>query len=99
MEEQSVGRLLLEDIETNIAFIELLGLAAAIVIAVIGAVLAARAAALLSEARFLFWRMHEIEKNVKTNSGQTERWRALRNAARRQKATQTRRRGRYRSVV
>ncbi len=99
MEEQSVSGLFLEDIEANIAFFQLFGFAAAIVIVLIGAVLAARAGAMLSEARLLYWRMDEIEKSVSARLHRGERWPGLRKTAPRRKAAHTRQRGRSRAVV
>lgn len=90
MEEQTARQLFLEDFQANVAAFLLFGFVFSAVVATIGAVLAARANALLGEARHLYWRMHEIEKTAGERSHQRHRWPALRNTQPRRKVARAR---------
>ncbi|MEM9014860.1 MAG: hypothetical protein AAGB02_07105 [Pseudomonadota bacterium] len=69
MDGNEVGQLLLQDIQNNLAVLQTVGLLASVVIATVGAVLAARAGAMLGEARHLYWRMRDAEKAISQKSG------------------------------
>jgi hypothetical protein len=60
--ETDVASLLAEDVQANFATIQLVVLGVSILIAVTGAILAARASAYLGEARELYARAHQLEK-------------------------------------
>ena len=62
--ETDVASLLAEDIQTNFATIQFVVLGVSILIAITGAVLAARAAAYLGEARELYARAQQLEKTI-----------------------------------
>lgn len=73
MQEQTVAAVLASDIKSNLAFLEAGAFLATMVLALIGAFLAARAYAALSEARILFWRSSEIAQALSGAQGRPPR--------------------------
>ena len=95
MEGQSVGELLVSDIDANATYFLFAGFVASALIAALGAVLAARAAAMLAETRELYWRMHEKAPSGRPSKGGAPRWTARGKAApKRKKGARAPRNGR-----
>ena len=71
MEAINAGERLAQDIQANFAIFQTTSLIATLVIALIAAVLAARAGNMLSEARQLYWRTREAEKSMQKSMQET----------------------------
>jgi len=69
MEEQEVAARLVSDIEANMTWLQLGGVAVTVTLAVIGIVLAMRAYAVLSEARALYWKASALSDAAKNAGG------------------------------
>ncbi len=77
MEPINAGEQLAQDIQANFALFQTTSLIATVIIALIAAVLAARAGNMLNEARFLYWRMREVEKQILKGDGSATQNRAM----------------------
>lgn len=94
MEEQDVAVRLAQDVEANMAFFQLGGIAAGLALAVIGAVLSMRAYTVLSEARALYWQASALAAEaLGESSGRSARAAAIRAAGSKKKIKSNRIRG------
>ncbi len=69
MENQEAAALLMQDVETNLAALQLAGVAATLALALIGVVLSMRAYAVLAEARSLYWQASKLFTDVSGGGG------------------------------
>ncbi len=94
MEEQDVAARLAQDVEANMAYLQIGGLAATLALAVIGVVLSMRAYAVLSEARALYWQASALASEaLSEGSGRSARAAAIRSAGSKKKIKSNRIRG------
>jgi len=65
MEEATVAATLVNDIQSNLAVLQIAGFAVTTILAMIGIFLASRAYAILNDARTLYWRSNQIRETAR----------------------------------
>jgi len=94
MEEQEVAARLVSDIEANMTWLQLGGITAAAVLALVGVVLAMRAYTVLSEARQLYWKASALSEAAgAAGSARAARAEAIKAASSKKKLRSNRVRG------
>ena len=94
MEEQEVAARLAQDVESNMAILQLGGITATLTLALIGVVLSMRAYAVLSEARALYWQASTLASQALSDgSGRSARAAAIKAAGSKKKLKSNRVRG------
>lgn len=94
MEEQDVAVRLAQDIETNMAYLQIGGVAATLALAMIAIILSMRAYTVLSEARQLYWQASALASEaLSEGSGRTARAAAIKAAGSKKKIKSNRIRG------
>ncbi len=94
MEESAVSAVLMNDIQEHWAFLQIAVFLMTLTLAIVGAFLATRAYAVLSDARILYWRSHEAEKGMsQKQSARRATPDAINSAADRKKVSTGRKKG------